>query len=487
MTFLEETKSFIEKLQSSIAVDSDNSLLLDVAIGKFIALNEQSDIDRIEAKEIDKHLIKLQIKLESKRRDNDLIFHPYEEISKLIALASIENISDSAALGIANNLIYQCSSQSITIPSYIHEVIDDSIRELITKFKKPLQTTRAAASTISTEAHELAESLLCNDENNIYTNAYDEYLILLCEKRNTILNDLRKAFKSNEVGDNEILRKIKDFTNINLMVYEEDINHNSKFNRLKSSLKHNSLLFELTNDFEALYLEGEIDFLKRIEGLLSNELSELKDHYNMGVSFWKRRAEIEKNESYSKNIDYYKTILDYKSDYIDEALSALSKFTNSTTNTNRSVDVAEATKTLNINNFDSSDETNPLIFDRDLINGLHNNFRNFIFKTTDIDTFENYFREKPLKIEKKDGISISVICYLFGKIEPHQNGVENFARWMKNHIGKTSYGSKKKEFIEMAESAKIKRSGFSLTAPQLKALQNKEKIDVLFNRMNPDL
>lgn len=136
--------------------------------------------------------------------------------------------------------------------------------------------------------------------------------------------------------------------------------------------------------------------------------------------------------------------------------------------------------------FDSNDNTNPLIFDMHLITGLHNNFRSFIFETPDIDTFKNYFRKRPMKIEKREGITISELCYLFGKIESKQTGVKNFSDWMKNHIEGNNYGSKKNELIDLAKNAKEKRNGFSLTAPQQKALENKDKIDKLFNRMHPD-
>ena len=109
-------------------------------------------------------------------------------------------------------------------------------------------------------------------------------------------------------------------------------------------------------------------------------------------------------------------------------------------------------------NFDSDDKTNPLIFDMELITGLHNNFRSFIFETPDIDTFKNYFRKRPMKIEKREGITISELCYLFGKIESKQTGVKNFSDWMKNHIEGNNYGSKKNELIDLAKNAKEKRT-----------------------------
>jgi hypothetical protein len=132
------------------------------------------------------------------------------------------------------------------------------------------------------------------------------------------------------------------------------------------------------------------------------------------------------------------------------------------------------------------DNTNPLIFDKDLITGLHNNFRTFIFETTDIDDFENYFKQTPKKINYRQGITIAVLCYFFSKIEHLQTGVSTFSEWMKYHIGNNNYKTKKNEFIEMAKNAKLKRNGFSLTVPQKKALANKEKIDNLFKRMQID-
>ena len=138
-------------------------------------------------------------------------------------------------------------------------------------------------------------------------------------------------------------------------------------------------------------------------------------------------------------------------------------------------------------NFDSDDKTNPLIFDMELITGLHNNFRSFIFETPDIDTFKNYFRKRPMKIEKREGITISELCYFFGKIESKQTAVKNFGEWMKNHIEGNNYGKNKAEFERIIKDINVKEKfDFSKTTPQQKALENKQKIDDLFNRMYPD-
>ena len=50
----------------------------------------------------------------------------------------------------------------------------------------------------------------------------------------------------------------------------------------------------------------------------------------------------------------------------------------------------------------------------------------------------------------------------------------------------SAMGKMTDELIDLAKNAKEKRNGFSLTAPQQKALENKDKIDKLFNRMHPD-
>jgi len=133
--------------------------------------------------------------------------------------------------------------------------------------------------------------------------------------------------------------------------------------------------------------------------------------------------------------------------------------------------------------FDTSDKTNPLIFDIDLITGIHNIFRTFLFETIDIDNFKNCFRVNPISIKKRNGITVSELSYFFSKIEHLQTGVSNFGEWMGYHI-KGNYGNKKNEFIRIETDAmEMKRNGFSLTTPQQKAIENKQKIDTLFNRI----
>jgi len=132
--------------------------------------------------------------------------------------------------------------------------------------------------------------------------------------------------------------------------------------------------------------------------------------------------------------------------------------------------------------FDEDDATNPLIFDYQLIVDLHRDFVGYIFITVDINKFKSYFRLTPIKMELNEGITLPELCYFFGKIEHKQIGVSKFSDWMKNHIGGNSYGKNKQELDRIIIDVKVKnKKDFSLSVPQEKALENKEKIDKLLN------
>lgn len=134
--------------------------------------------------------------------------------------------------------------------------------------------------------------------------------------------------------------------------------------------------------------------------------------------------------------------------------------------------------------FDSKDTTNPLIFDYQLIVDLHRDFSNYLWNTIDIDNFKDYFRKIPKKLVRRENITIPEICYFFSKIEPEVTGERTFPDWMKYHIGGNSYGKNKNELAKIDSDAKeLRKNGFPLTVPQLKAIENKQKIDNLFNRM----
>lgn len=249
---------------------------------------------------------------------------------------------------------------------------------------------------------------------------------------------------------------------------------------------------------------------KQVEKLEKNDINHFLNIYesafNRGVNQFNSDYKIDASVLYSNNADaFVKTLIEkYNEPYTGwKWLSEMFECVVTDTNIEKIGHASGSRSALRelvnnhkaifekyekeTDNFDSDDKTNPLIFDMVLITGLHNNFRSFIFETPDIDTFKNYFRKRPMKIEKREGITISELCYLFGKIESKQTGVKNFSDWMKNHIEGNNYGSKKNELIDLAKNAKEKRNGFSLTAPQQKALENKDKIDKLFNRMHPDL
>ena len=85
-------------------------------------------------------------------------------------------------------------------------------------------------------------------------------------------------------------------------------------------------------------------------------------------------------------------------------------------------------------------------------------------------------------MELNEGITLPELCYFFGKIEHKQIGVSKFSDWMKNHIGGNSYGKNKQELDRIIIDVKVKnKKDFSLSVPQEKALENKEKIDKLLN------
>lgn len=133
--------------------------------------------------------------------------------------------------------------------------------------------------------------------------------------------------------------------------------------------------------------------------------------------------------------------------------------------------------------FDSEDTTNPLIFDYQLIVDLHRDFSNYLWNTIDIDNFKDCFRETPKKLEFHKNITIPEICYFFSKIEA-KTTVVRIPSWISAHIGRNNYGKNKNELVRIeSDATELKRNGFSLTIPQQKAIENKQKIDNLFNRI----
>jgi hypothetical protein len=133
-------------------------------------------------------------------------------------------------------------------------------------------------------------------------------------------------------------------------------------------------------------------------------------------------------------------------------------------------------------NFDTNDLSNPLIIETKLLYAIHREFDGYLSPAIDIGTFKNYFRKKPFKMPIYDNVTIPEICYFFSKIEA-KTTVVKIPIWIETHIGGNNYGKNKKELEKIAESAKDKRDGFSLTIPQQKAIENKQKIDDLFNRI----
>jgi hypothetical protein len=136
------------------------------------------------------------------------------------------------------------------------------------------------------------------------------------------------------------------------------------------------------------------------------------------------------------------------------------------------------------NKIDTVDIKNPLIFDNQLLVDLHRDFSNYLWNTIDFDSFKNYFRKEPKKIVFHENLTWPEICYFFSNIE-HKTTVVKFKKWVTFHIGGNNYSKNITEFIEMDEHIRkrLTEKGFTPTAPQKKALENKQKIDELFNRM----
>lgn len=133
--------------------------------------------------------------------------------------------------------------------------------------------------------------------------------------------------------------------------------------------------------------------------------------------------------------------------------------------------------------FDSNDITNPLIFDIKLIYDLHRKFDGYLWDTMNIESFKNCFRVVSKKLIIKKGVTLSMICYFFGLIEPKQTGVKSFPDWITTYHVNGNFGKLKKTLTETADNASSMRKHFSLTIPQEKAIENKQKIDTLFNRI----
>lgn len=136
-----------------------------------------------------------------------------------------------------------------------------------------------------------------------------------------------------------------------------------------------------------------------------------------------------------------------------------------------------------IGELDTSDLTNPLIFDIETLRHLHRDFNDYLWQSIDFDDFKNCFRNSPKKIEIKKGITKSAFCYFMGRIEHKQTGVSSLHEWMHFHIGGSNYNKLKTEFTDMAKNASNDRYDFSLTAPQRKALEMKKEIDNRLKRI----
>ena len=137
-------------------------------------------------------------------------------------------------------------------------------------------------------------------------------------------------------------------------------------------------------------------------------------------------------------------------------------------------------------NQNDDDITNPLIFPVELLNKVHAQFDGLLSKSVDISVFKSYFRKIATEIVLEEGIAMSAFCYFISKIEVKSIGISNFTEWMTYHIGNNNYVRLKKVLIVMENDASEKRDGFSLTMPQLKALEIKKKIDDKFNLILSD-
>ncbi len=89
-------------------------------------------------------------------------------------------------------------------------------------------------------------------------------------------------------------------------------------------------------------------------------------------------------------------------------------------------------------------QDNELIFDEALLNIFHGAFDNYLWKTTDINTFKNWFRMNPIgkPVFVKD--MQTYFCYAVGKIQKQKKKDININKWINPIINNSNYGNLKK-------------------------------------------
>ncbi len=136
-----------------------------------------------------------------------------------------------------------------------------------------------------------------------------------------------------------------------------------------------------------------------------------------------------RDESLSNSLDKLERL--YKSDESDNIRNVISEYKDR---------LQKLTGAQN-GTFDNSD--NPLIFDQKILQVFHAEY-NDIWKDTDLTTFLDWFRVKPVGTLPKD-INKSAFCRALGIIDEQRNKklCSNIAEWIKYHIGGSNYSKMK--------------------------------------------
>ncbi len=104
------------------------------------------------------------------------------------------------------------------------------------------------------------------------------------------------------------------------------------------------------------------------------------------------------------------------------------------------------------------DTTNPLVFDKTLLNAFYLAFDGFLWKHSSHDDFINWFRVYPAgRPVFKEGMT-SYFCYAVGKIEDRMLGLlrpKNLNRWIGPVINGSNYSAMKKRVSNKRKIAEI--------------------------------
>lgn len=114
---------------------------------------------------------------------------------------------------------------------------------------------------------------------------------------------------------------------------------------------------------------------------------------------------------------------------------------------------------------DSKDSTPPpqqienqLIFDEKILDSFHSAFNGYLWKTTNIEPFKNWFRVTPEGMPDYESDMIRYFCYAVWKIEGHiipEYRPKNLNKWFESIIGKNNYSGLKKSKLVKEKKAEI--------------------------------